>query len=99
MPVPAEFSQREGDEKFLAVQDFVENCITTSPKSKVSTASLFEAYQSYAEETGHRMLNKTVFGRTVSDVLNRTIPSSESIKAIYKNGPRGYLNIALLDDM
>lgn len=99
VPVPAEFSQREGDDNFLAVQDFVENCITTSPKSKVSTASLFEAYQSYAEETGHRMLNKTVFGRTVSDVLNRTIPSSESIKAIYKNGPRGYLNIALLDDM
>lgn len=99
VPVLAEFSQREGDETFLAVQDFVENCITISPKSKVSTAALFEAYQSYAEETGHRMLNKTVFGRTVSDVLNRTIPSSESIKAIYKNGPRGYLNIALLDDM
>lgn len=98
-PVPAEFSQREGNDNFLAVQDFVENCITVSPDSKVSTASLFEAYQSYAEEIGQHMLSETAFRRTISDVLNHTIPSAEYIKAVYSNGPRGYRNIALIDDM
>lgn len=98
VPVPAEFSQRESDDKFLAVQDFVENCITLSPNSKVATASLFKAYQSYAVETGQRMLSETVFQRTIQSVLNRTMPSSKYIKAIYNNGPRGYRNIALLND-
>lgn len=96
VPVPAEYAFQKGDSSLLGIQDFIENCILSTPGAEVSTADLLRAYCDFTLEDGCHQMNAASFGRSFSAVIKQLIPESTPTKRVRGKDSRGYVNIALI---
>lgn len=96
VPVPAEYAFQEGDFTLLGIQDFIEECISSTPGAEVSTADLFQAYCDFTLEDGCHQMNATTFSRSFSAVIKQLIPVATPTKRVHGTDSRGYVNIALI---
>ena len=96
VPVPAEYAFQEGDSTLLGIQDFIEECISSTPGAEVSTADLFQAYCDFTLEDGCHQMNATTFSRSFSAVIKQLIPEATPTKRVHGTDSRGYVNIALI---
>lgn len=96
VPVPAEYAFQEGDSTLLGIQDFIENCVSSTPGAEVSTADLFQAYCDFTLEDGCYQMNATTFSRSFSAVIKQLIPEATPTKRVHGTDSRGYVNIALI---
>ena len=95
VPVPAEYAFQEGDHRVLAVKAFVSACVSSEPKAELSTADLFQAYDSFAFEYGYPKMDANFFSRKLSEVLKESLPEATPTKKVHGKEVRGYTNIAL----
>lgn len=95
VPVPAEYAFQEGDHRVLAVKAFVSACVSSEPKAELSTADLFQAYDSFAFEYGYPQMDANFFSRKLSEVLKESLPEASPTKKVHGKEVRGYTNIAL----
>ena len=95
VPVPAEYAFQEGDHRVLAVKAFVSACVSSEPKAELSTADLFQAYDSFAFEHGYPQMDANFFSRKLSEVLKESLPEASPTKKVHGKEVRGYTNIAL----
>lgn len=95
VPVPAEYAFQEGDHRVLAVKAFVSACVSNEPKAELSTADLFQAYDSFAFEHGYPQMDANFFSRKLSEVLKELLPEAAPTKKVHGKEVRGYTNIAL----
>lgn len=49
------------------MQDFLDQCCVTGPTLRVGSSQLYAAYKQWAEETGHRPMSQTKFGRKIAE--------------------------------
>ncbi len=93
--VPAEYAFQEGDHRILAVKAFVKACVFSEPKAEISTADLYQAYDSFAVEYGYPQLDANFFSRKLSEALKESLPEAAPVKKVHGKEIRGYVNIAM----
>ena len=93
--VPAEYAFQEGDHRILAVKAFVKACVFSEPKAEISTADLYQAYDSFAVEYGYPQMDANFFSRKLSEALKESLPEAGPVKKVHGKEIRGYVNIAM----
>ena len=69
--------------------------VSSEPKAELSTADLFQAYDSFAFEYGYPQMDANFFSRKLSEVLKESLPEASPTKKVHGKEVRGYTNIAL----
>lgn len=93
--VPIEYQTRPGMTQGPALDSFLERCVQAQEGAKVSTRTLYTAFQQFASESDLPLMEWNSFYRTLSRMLQQKHP--EAIPDKHADGDRGYRGIALIN--
>ncbi|MCD8216619.1 MAG: phage/plasmid primase, P4 family [Clostridiales bacterium] len=92
--IPPEYAPQDSRENYQTVKQFVSDCCSFNEEHEIETATLYNAYQRYAEETGIKYASRTDFSRLLSELL-KDMPTVKKIKRVRDSNARGYRGIQL----